>query len=95
MVVFFSFSLIVFCGFKIEEVGLTESETSISWLVEIPPKIPPALFEENIIFLPLALISSEFSSPVVLAAYMPRPISTPLTALILIIAAASSVSSLP
>jgi hypothetical protein len=40
-------------------------------------------------------ISSAFSSPVSAAAAKPAPISTPLTALMLIIAAARSASSLP
>ena len=67
-----------------------------SWPLDIPPKIPPELLEEKIIFLfLLALISSEFSSPDNSTASLPAPISTPLTALILIIAPARSASNLP
>jgi len=43
----------VFLLFKIEEVGLTAKETIISWPVDIPPRVPPALFELNFIFFQL------------------------------------------
>ena len=43
--VFFPNLSIVFLELKIEEVGLTANETTISCPVEIPPKIPPALFD--------------------------------------------------
>jgi len=56
--------------------------------------MPPAWFEENTGPSGPMVISSAFSSPVNSAAAMPSPISTPFTALMLIIAAARSVSSL-
>ena len=40
----------VFLLFRIDEVGLTAKETIISWPLEIPPRIPPALFESNFNF---------------------------------------------
>ena len=49
--VFFPNLSIVFLEVKIEEVGLTANEIIISWPDDIPPKIPPALLEENLIFL--------------------------------------------
>jgi hypothetical protein len=81
-------------GVRIEEVGLTAKRATISWPVEMPPRMPPAWFEEKRgPSLPIA-ISSAFSVPVRVAAAMPAPISTPLTALIDISAAARSASSL-
>jgi len=77
------------------EVGLTAKRTTTSCPVLIPPKIPPAWLEEYSGPSGPMVISSAFSSPVSIAADMPSPISTPLTALMLIIAAARSVSSLP
>ena len=39
------FSSIVFFGLRIEEVGFTANLVIISCPVEIPPKIPPDLFD--------------------------------------------------
>ena len=47
--VFFPNLSIVFLLVKIEEVGLTANETIISWPLEIPPRIPPALLDLNFI----------------------------------------------
>ena len=58
IVVFFPNLLIVFLVVKIEDVGFTANEAIISCPVEIPPKIPPALFELNLSFLPFCEISS-------------------------------------
>ena len=92
--VFLPFLLTVSLLFKIEEVGFTAKEAIISCPEDIPPSIPPALFDLNLAY-PLALlISSEFSSPLKKAAFIPAPIFTPLTALILINALAKSESSL-
>ena len=86
----------VFCDLSIEEVGLIVTVKLISWPLEIQPKIPPELFDENKIFLFLpALSSSEFWSPDNYTASLPAPTSTPLTALMLIMAAARSESSFP
>ena len=63
MVVFFPNLLIVFLLFKIEDVGLTANDTIISCPEDIPPSIPPALFELNFILFLFCEISSEFSSP--------------------------------
>ena len=79
--VFWNLLLIVFFAFKIDDVGLIVIDKFKSWPLDIPPKIPPELLEEKIIFLfLLALISSEFSSPDNSTASLPAPISTPLTA---------------
>jgi hypothetical protein len=51
MVVFFPNLFIVFLLFKIEDVGLTAKEITISCPEEIPPSIPPALFELNFVLL--------------------------------------------
>ena len=45
--VFFPNLSIVFLDERIEEVGLTANETTISCPEEIPPRIPPALFDLN------------------------------------------------
>ena len=45
MDVFFPNLSIVFLGSKIEDVGFTAKEIIISCPVEIPPSIPPALFD--------------------------------------------------
>ena len=37
----------VFLGVRIDDVGLTEKRTTMSWPVEMPPRMPPAWFEEN------------------------------------------------
>ena len=76
--------------FNIEDVGLTAKDAVISCPVEIPPNIPPALFDKNFVLPLLDLISSEFVYPVKLAAIIPAPMFTPLTALILINPAAIS-----
>ena len=47
MVVFFNLLLIVFFVFKIEEVGFTAILILISWPLEMPPKMPPELFDEK------------------------------------------------
>ena len=76
-----------------DEVGLTAKDATISWPEEIPPKIPPAWLDLNLILPDDFLISSEFSSPLKKAAFIPDPIFTPLTALMLISAAEISVSN--
>ena len=83
-------------GVRIDDVGLTAKRHTIGWPDEMPPRMPPAWLERNsgLPSLPMR-ISSAFSSPVSSAAAMPAPISTPLTALMLIMAAARSWSSLP
>ena len=48
--VFFPNLLIVFLLFKIEEVGFTAKEITICCPEDIPPRIPPALFELNFNF---------------------------------------------
>ena len=50
--VFFPNLSIVFLDVRIDEVGLTAKETTISCPEDIPPRIPPALFELKFIFLP-------------------------------------------
>ena len=92
--VFFPNLLIVFLWERIDEVGFTAKETIISWPLEIPPRIPPALFDLNFVFFPVWDISSEFCSPESWAEFIPDPIFTPFTALILIIADAKSISNL-
>ena len=59
----------------------------------MPPNIPPALFVSNFNFLPFCEISSEFCSPLSCAEFIPAPILTPLTALILMKLDAISESS--
>ena len=63
IVVFLPNLLIVFLLLKIEEVGFTAKETTISCPEDIPPSIPPALLEKNFNLFLLSDISSEFSSP--------------------------------
>ena len=58
--VFFPNLSIVFRDLRIDEVGFTAKEAIISWPVDIPPRIPPALFDLNFIFFPFLNISSEF-----------------------------------
>ena len=84
---------IVFLLVRIDEVGFTANDKIISCPEEIPPKIPPALLDLNNVLFPFFDISSEFCSPVNCAEFIPEPILTPLTALILIIAAARSISN--
>ena len=76
----------LFCLINIEIVGFTANLTTISCPVVIPPSIPPELFDLNDTFSFLETISSEFSYPLDSALWKPKPISTPLTAGILIIA---------
>jgi hypothetical protein len=57
--------------------------------------MPPAWFDAYSGPVSPMVISSAFALPVSAAAAMPSPISTPLTALMDIMAAARSVSSLP
>src|SRR3546814_7190519 len=73
------------------EVGLNPPEHTTCWPLDIPPRMPPAWLERN----PSGAIASRCSLPLEATEANPSPISTPLTALIDIIAAASSASSLP
>ena len=47
--VFFPYLSIVFLLVKIDDVGFTANETLISCPEDIPPRIPPALFDLNFI----------------------------------------------
>jgi hypothetical protein len=69
-------------GRRMLEVGLTAMLTTMSWPVEMPPRMPPALLDRK----PSAVISSPCSVPFWLTDANPDPISTPLTALMPIIA---------
>ena len=82
-------------GVRIDDVGLTAKRATMSWPEEIPPRMPPAWLEEKrgTPSLPMK-ISSAFAEPVSAAAAIPAPISTPLTALIVISTIAMSLSSL-
>jgi hypothetical protein len=81
-------------GCRIDEVGFTAKRTTTGCPVEMPPKMPPEwLDKKRVPSLPVR-ISSAFSSPVNSAAPKPAPISTPFTALMVIIAPARSESSL-
>jgi len=93
IVVFFPNLFIVLLLFKIDDVGLTANDTIISCPEEIPPSIPPALLELKFNFFLFSEISHEYYSPVNCAEFIPQPIFTPLTALILIIAEAISESN--
>ena len=64
------------------EVGLNAIDTMTSWPVEMPPSMPPAWLDRK----PSGVISSRCSLPLLRDAAKPAPISTPLTALIPIIA---------
>ena len=44
---------IVFLLLRIEEVGLTAKETIMSCPLEIPPRIPPALLDLNLVTFPV------------------------------------------
>src|SRR5436190_9321055 len=83
-------------GVRIDEVGFTAKRATIGWPVEMPPRIPPALLDRNCgrPSLPIR-ISSALSSPVSSAAAMPAPLSTPFTALRLIMYPARSWSGVP
>ena len=72
------------------EVGLIIKSMLMASPFEIPPSIPPALFEEK----PSALISSLTSEPFKFKISSVFPIDTDLTALMLIIALAKSASNL-
>ena len=52
MDVFFPNLSIVFLVDRIDEVGFTAKDTIISCPLDIPPSIPPALFDLNFIFFP-------------------------------------------
>src|SRR5439155_1056904 len=78
-------------GRRMLEVGLSAMLTRMSWPVEMPPSVPPALFERK----PRGVSSSPCSEPFCSIAAKPAPISTPFTALMPIIAEAMSESSLP
>ena len=73
---------------KIELVGLTAKRRTMSWPDEMPPSTPPAWFDRNWGPSSPRRISSALSAPVMLAAAKPAPISTPFTALMLMIALA-------
>ena len=76
---------------RIDDVGLTAIATTMSCPVEMPPRMPPAWFDTN----PCGVISSRCSVPCCATLAKPAPISTPLTALMPIIACAMSASSRP
>ncbi len=69
-------------GVRIELVGLIAIETVMSWPVEMPPSTPPALLLAK----PSGVSSSPWLVPRCATAAKPAPISTPLTALMPIIA---------
>lgn len=69
-------------GVRMLEVGLMAIDTVRSCPEEIPPKTPPALLPTN----PSGVISSPCSVPFCATERKPAPISTPLTALMPIIA---------
>ena len=69
-------------GLRIELVGLIAIVTSMSWPVEMPPSTPPALLLRK----PCGVISSPCVVPRCATLAKPAPISTPLTALMPIIA---------
>ena len=73
------------------EVGLKATDTSIGWPLEMPPRMPPAWLLAK----PSGDIRSRCSLPFWVTQAKPAPISTPLTALMDIMAAAISASSLP
>ncbi len=81
---------IVSCSILIEGIGLTATRITISSPLDMPARIPPALFVEK----PRGVMESLFSEPFMAAALKPEPISTPLTAPMLIRAFARSASSL-
>ena len=82
------------CGIRIELVGLTANRATIGCPVEMPPRMPPAWLAPNTTGAVADMrMASAFSSPCRHAAANPAPISTPLTALMPISAAAMSASS--
>ena len=85
-----SFSLLTVVVFwEMLDVGFSDTYRSISSPLEMPPIIPPELFERN----PALAIRSLFAEPFISTTLVPAPISTAFTALTLIIAFASSASS--
>ncbi len=75
-------------GVVMLEVGLSARCATIGWPLEMPPRMPPALFDRK----PSGVSSSRCSVPRWATLAKPAPISTPLTALMLISAWASSAS---
>ena len=71
------------------DVGFNDANTFISSPLEMPPKIPPELFDSK----PDLLILSLFSEPFIVTTLQPVPISTAFTAFTLIIAFANSASN--
>src|SRR5512132_3077762 len=83
----------VCCGTSTELVGLTAIRATMSWPEEMPPRVPPALFDRKVTA-PLRIrMASLCSGPDIAAAAKPEPISTPLTAGMLIRPLARSASS--
>ena len=72
------------------EVGLMRKSNSIESPLVIPPRMPPALFDVK----PSWVISSLISEPLSSKISLTLPMDTDFTALILIIALASSASNL-
>ena len=70
---------------------MNATEATTCWPLLIPPSTPPAWLERK----PSGVIRSRCSLPFCATLAKPSPISTPLTALIDIIAAARPASSLP
>ncbi|MNE42793.1 hypothetical protein D3C80_1369410 [compost metagenome] len=75
-------------GVVMLEVGLSARWATIGWPEEMPPRMPPALLDRK----PSGVSSSRCSVPRWATEAKPAPISTPLTALMLISAWASSAS---
>ena len=92
--VFFPLTSIVSFWIKIELVGFTANLTIISCPDVIPPSVPPELFDKKETLFFLEEIGSEFSSPLSSALLKPAPISTPLTAGMLIMPKESNASTL-
>ncbi len=69
-------------GVRMELVGLIATDTRRSWPVEMPPSTPPALLPTK----PCGVSSSPCSVPRCATLSKPAPISTPLTALMPIMA---------
>ena len=85
----FSMSMVC-CSIRMDGIGLTATLKIISSPFEIPARMPPELLDEK----PCGVIGSLFSDPSNRDALKPAPISTPLTAPMLINALAKSASSL-
>src|SRR3546814_19642385 len=89
--------LIVGTGVRIELVGLNATRTTTGWPVEIPPAMPPPLFDRKsgrLLPSVAGRLGSAFSSPRSRAARQPAPLPPPFTALIPTTAAARSPSRL-